>query len=128
MPKSISPTGSFTVSVDVANDGGMDGEEVVQLYVTNRNTTEQVPIRSLRGFKRVQIPAGQSRRVTFALKASDLAFVNANGKRVIAPGEVLIGVGGRQPLPQAIAEGHAVEKTITIKGQERVLSEATDTH
>lgn len=128
MPKSISPTSSFTVSVDVANDGGMDGEEVVQLYVTNRNTTEQVPIRSLRGFKRVQIPAGQSRRVTFALKASDLAFVNANGKRVIAPGEVLIGVGGRQPLPQAIAEGHAVEKTITIKGQERVLSEATDTH
>ena len=93
----------------------MDGEEVVQLYVTNRNTMETVPIRSLKGFKRVQIPKGQSRKVTFELKASDLAFVNQEGKLTIAPGEVLIGVGGRQPRPQAIDAGHAVEKVITIK-------------
>ncbi|KAB8076562.1 glycosyl hydrolase family 3 N terminal domain-containing protein [Aspergillus leporis] len=57
------------VSVDVKNSGSVDGDEVVQLYIGIPNG----PVRQLRGFEKVHIPAGQSVTVELALVRRDLS-------------------------------------------------------
>ncbi|KAF5862200.1 hypothetical protein ETB97_011905 [Aspergillus alliaceus] len=57
------------VSVDVKNSGSVDGDEVAQLYLGIPNG----PIRQLRGFEKVNVPAGQSVTVEFALGRRDLS-------------------------------------------------------
>jgi beta-glucosidase len=74
------------VSARVRNTSHRDGDEVVQLYVAG-NGDEGAPIRSLRGFRRVHLKAGESREVTFTLGAGELP-----------KGPVGISVGGGQPL------------------------------
>ena len=74
------------IRATVRNTSSRDGEEVVQLYVAGGPEPE-ASIRSLRGFQRVHLRAGESRQVTFTLKAADLPKT-----------AVEISVGGGQPL------------------------------
>ncbi len=62
------------VSVDVTNTGTLDGDEVVQLYVSYKNSRIIRPLRDLRGFQRVMIKAGETKTVTFELKPGDLDY------------------------------------------------------
>ena len=64
-----------------------DGDEVVQLYVGGR-PGEEAPVRSLRGFRRIHLRAGESREVRFLVDSEDLP-----------QGPVDFSVGGGQPLP-----------------------------
>ncbi len=73
------------VSVRVKNDSQRDGDEVVQLYVDGAGGPDD-PIRSLRGFQRVHLRAGESREVQFDIPAADLPA-----------GKVRISAGGGQP-------------------------------
>jgi beta-glucosidase len=75
------------VRATVKNTSSRDGDEVVQFYVAGPGG-EGAPIRSLRGFQRVHLRAGESREVTFTLAADDMPKA-----------EVDISVGGGQPLP-----------------------------
>ena len=75
------------VRATVKNASTRDGDEVVQLYVAG-GTGEGAPIRSLRGFRRIHLKAGESREVTFAIAKDDLPAAG-----------VAISVGGGQPLP-----------------------------
>ena len=68
---------SVTVSVDVANTGARDGEEVVQLYIHQRHGSSTRPERELKDFARVAIPAGQSRTVEFRLGPDELSYWSA---------------------------------------------------
>ena len=102
---------SLEVDADVRNSSQRDGDEVAELYITFPNS-ENAPIRALRGFTRVQIPRGETRRVHFSLQPRDLSEVNKAGERIIAPGDYTISVGGGQPgsgLP-------VVESHFTIRG------------
>ena len=85
-----------TVTVSVSNRGAMDGDEVVQLYLT-RPGVAGAPIRALAGFQRVSIPRGDTRQVSFALGARDLSVVDTEGVRRIVPGAVEVWIGGGQP-------------------------------
>jgi len=67
---------SMHVSVNVKNTGNVDGEEVVQLYVSYPGSKVERPIKQLKGFKRVFIPAGKTITVDIPLKAADLAYWN----------------------------------------------------
>jgi beta-glucosidase len=74
------------VSATVKNTSSREGDEVVQLYVAG-GTGADAPVRSLRGFQRVHLKAGESRQVKFTVAAEDL------------PKEkVEISVGGSQPI------------------------------
>ena len=55
------------VSVQVSNTGDMDGDEVVQLYIHDVKSSEPVPAKALKGFKRIHVPAGQTREVTMEI-------------------------------------------------------------
>jgi beta-glucosidase len=77
---SLSAKGAVDVSVDVKNTGARAGDEVVQLYVKHIGSSVERPNKELRGFKRVMIPAGQTKTVTINLPASRLAYWNAAAK------------------------------------------------
>ena len=86
----------LTVDVDVRNTSGIAGDEVAELYL-EFPPTPGAPTRALRGFERLRLAPGETRRVTYTLKARDLSMVNDKGEHVVAPGEYNIFVGGAQP-------------------------------
>jgi beta-glucosidase len=85
------------VSVAVKNAGSREGEEVVQLYVTQLGASTRVPIRSLQGIRRVHLKPGEQQTVGFSLDPKQLATVSDAGQVRVEPGRVLIAVGGKQP-------------------------------
>ncbi|MDD4032065.1 MAG: glycoside hydrolase family 3 C-terminal domain-containing protein [Bacteroidales bacterium] len=62
------------VSASIKNVSATDGEEVIQLYVSYGETEKKLPLRQLKGFKRIMIKAGETLDVQIPLKAEDLVF------------------------------------------------------
>ena len=85
--------GSVTASVTVTNTGSRDGDEVVQLYIHDVYASSTRPVRELRGFRKVHIPAGASVTVDFPLTADDLSFYNHELEWVCEPGDFEIMTG-----------------------------------
>jgi beta-glucosidase len=98
--ESISAADSVTVSAEVANRGRIESDEVVQLYLTHEGLVG-TPLRELRGFERIHLAPGQSKRVAFTLRDRDLSVVDVEGKRHIAAGQVNVWIGGGQPSNDA---------------------------
>jgi beta-glucosidase len=90
---SVSPGGSVRASVDVRNTGSRTGDEVVQVYIHDPVASISQPIRRLRGFQRVTLEPGQSRRVTFTLDRSDFGFYDNRGRFVVEPGRIDVYAG-----------------------------------
>ena len=93
----ISPTQEVTVSATVENAGDREGDEVVQLYVTDVAASVRVPLRSLGGIERVHLKPGEKRLVTFTLRPRQLSVITDAGRTVVEPGEFKVTVGGKQP-------------------------------
>lgn len=74
--------GKIAVSVKVTNTGKRNGDEVVQMYVKHLDSKVSRPIEELEGFERINIPAGQTRTVSFPLTAKALAYWDGSGWRV----------------------------------------------
>jgi len=89
----LAKDGMATVSVDVRNAGGVDGDEVVQLYVAHVGSGVPRPQEELKGFKRVPIRAGETATVTIPLKASALAYWDGS-KMTVENDSVELRVGG----------------------------------
>ncbi len=94
---------SVDVSVVVTNGGSRAGDEVVQLYVRDIESSCVAPNHDLRGFDRVALGPGESRRLTFRLTPRDLSLIDDRGRRVLEPGRFLVTVGGSQPDPRSVA-------------------------
>jgi beta-glucosidase len=90
---SVSRHGSVTASVNVRNTGGREGDEVVQLYLNDPVASISQPVRRLRGFERVTLDPGESRRVTFRLDSSDWGFYDNRGRFVVEPGQIDVYAG-----------------------------------
>ena len=90
----VSSSGSVQVSMDVTNTGNRSGSDVVQLYTHQRHSVTYQPISTLRDFRRVALNPGETKQVTFTLKASQLAYYhNKKVKFAVEPGkfDVLLG-------------------------------------
>jgi len=74
----LSPCGAVDVGLDVTNTGAVDGDEVVQLYVSYPDSAVQRPLQQLRGFRRVHVTAGATAHVTLSIRAEDLGYWNEN--------------------------------------------------
>src|SRR6185437_16037376 len=70
----MSPNGKITATVQVKNTGTVAGDDVVQLYIHDPVASIVQPVRRLRGFQRVTLQPGESRKVTFTLDRSDFGF------------------------------------------------------
>jgi beta-glucosidase len=94
---SVTSSDTLEVSVSVENVGDRAADEVVQLYAKMLDVPFPVPIHELRGFERVHLARGESRRVSFTLSARDLSVIDLEGKRVFRPGKCRLSLGGGQP-------------------------------
>ena len=85
--KKILPTDSLNISFTVTNTGSRKGDEVVQLYFTDKLSSVTVYEKQLRGFERVSLEPGQTKTVTMTLHPEDLALLDKDMKSVVEPGE-----------------------------------------
>lgn len=91
--KEIAQGEDVTVSVTVKNTGNFDGEEVVQLYLRDVVRSITPPMRQLKGFKKVFIKKGETKKVDLVLTADDLKFYNSNLDFVAEPGDFELFIG-----------------------------------
>jgi beta-glucosidase len=82
--------------VTVTNAGTLAGDEVVQLYLKFPQI-KGAPRIALRGFERIHLEPGASRKVHFDLTPRDLGMVTEDGNPVVAQGDYTISIGGGQP-------------------------------
>ena len=89
----IGVDGSVTVSVPVRNTGSREGDETVQLYMHQLVGSVTRPVKELKAFERVNLAAGETKTVTFALTPETFRMWNIDMQRVVEPGafEVMVG-------------------------------------
>jgi beta-glucosidase len=90
---SISASDSLQVSVDVTNTGDIAGEEVVQLYIRDLVGSVTRPVKELRGFDKVNLQPGETKRVNFTITPDDLAMYDVDMNWVVEPGDFKVFVG-----------------------------------
>jgi beta-glucosidase len=106
---------SVKVSVDVTNTGKIAGDEVVQLYLSNKTATVPVPLRALKGFRRIHVQPGETKTVTFMLPPNAFSVINESFKREVQPGDFELSVGGRQPGDKTDpSESNVVQSTMKL--------------
>src|SRR6185295_7004526 len=81
----VSATDDVTVSATVENAGDREGDEVVQLYVTDLEASVRVPLRSLAGVQRLHLKPGEKRVVSFTLEPRQLSVITNDGRTVVEP-------------------------------------------
>ncbi len=91
--KAIPPDGRVGVSVEVANSGDREGDEVVQLYIRDVAASVTRPVRELRGFERVTLKPGERKTVRFTLGPEALGLYDRSMRFVVEPGEFKVMVG-----------------------------------
>ena len=64
----------FKVSVDVTNTGSREGKEIVQLYISDEESSLERPVKELKGFKKVALAPGETKKVTFEISEDMLKF------------------------------------------------------
>ncbi len=71
---------TLEISLTVKNTGKVDGDEVVQLYISDKKASVEREVKSLKGFARVSLIAGESKTVSFKINKNDLAFYDVKNK------------------------------------------------
>lgn len=108
---------TIDVEATVTNSGTMEGEEVVQLYITDMEASVPVPMYSLKGIKHIRLKPGSSSVVKFTITPEMLAMVNAKGESVLEPGKFTIYIGGSLPGNRSAELGMSqpVQTVLTVK-------------
>ncbi|MBI9057341.1 MAG: glycoside hydrolase family 3 C-terminal domain-containing protein [Labilibaculum sp.] len=99
---------SVTLEVDIRNTSELEGEEVVQVYISNKikDLKIDLPITSLKSFSKLKINSRETKTVTFELKPEYFSYVDKLGKTVLSEGDFEVFVGGVLPgYKSATTEG-----------------------
>mgnify|MGYP004556705409 CR=1 FL=1 len=83
----------FVVSVNVANISDVKGKETVQLYIRDNCASAMRPIKELKGFKKIELDAGQSTDVVFEIGFDELGYYGFDGKYIVESGEFTVYAG-----------------------------------
>ena len=107
--------GKLRVSVDVKNVGEISGDEIVQLYISDKYSSVTRPVKELKDFKRVSLKPGELKEVIFELDESAFAYYDAEMNYIVEAGQfdILIGNSSREEDLKKIYFN--IEKTIFIK-------------
>ncbi|HTN21788.1 MAG TPA: glycoside hydrolase family 3 N-terminal domain-containing protein [Pelobium sp.] len=85
--------GKVNVSVNVTNTGKVAGNEIVQLYIRDLLSSVTTYEKSLRGFERVNLKPGETKKVNFTIVPDDLMLWNREMKHVVEPGDFKVMIG-----------------------------------
>ncbi len=93
----VSTEGIVNISIGIKNIGDREGDEVVQLYLQDMESSIKRPIKELKRFERITLKPGEIKKLNFELAPEDLAFYNKDMKYVVEPGtfKVMIGSSSR---------------------------------
>lgn len=115
LPSTLKAGKKISFTVKLTNTSKTAGEEVLQVYVSNKNKNIYAPIRSLKGFQRIYLKAGESKTVQLNLSPEDVSVVNEDGQLKLLKGEIAISVGGGQPNVKNKTSSNVLSKTIIIQ-------------
>ena len=107
--------GKLSVSVDIKNLGEISGDEIVQLYISDKYSSVTRPVKELKGFKRVNLMPGESKLVTFDLDKTAFAYYDLEMKYMVEAGEfdILVGNSSRDEDLKSIS--FSIEESFYIK-------------
>lgn len=108
--------GTVEYSVVVTNTGERDGAEVVQLYLQDPWAEVVRPLKQLIGYVKVDLAAGESKRVTFTVHADRTSFIGKDFDRIVEPGEILLSAGHS-------SENRIQATSVHLVGDRRVVEE-----
>lgn len=91
--REIAPQGTLDIELTVKNTGAYDGDEVVQFYIRDLYASVTRPVKELAGFARVHLKAGEQKKVSFQMQASQTAFLDGDMKWKVEKGEIQVQVG-----------------------------------
>jgi Fibronectin type III-like domain len=123
-PARMPPDGHAVVSVTVKNTGTRASDEVVQLYIHDLVSSTTRPVQELKGFQRIQLPPGGTKRIEMKLGPAELSFFDRAIKRVVEPGRFDImfrqlgRVGARARQPRRVGEIVRVQARLTKRARE----------
>jgi beta-glucosidase len=89
----IAANEKIIISVTVKNTGTRDGKEVVQLFIADQYASITPDVKRLRGFEKINLKAGESQKVTFAIAPRDIAFVAKDLRWTVEKGDYEVSVG-----------------------------------
>jgi beta-glucosidase len=116
VPESMETGKAFKISVDVQNTSSIEGDEVVQVYLSNKSAKVPVPLRALSGFRRTHLKAGEKQTLSFVINPRQLSVVTDEGKRIIEPGLFEIYAGGCQPIDLKPSTTRFIKAKFELKG------------
>jgi beta-glucosidase len=89
----VNINGKIAVTLTVKNSGTRDGDEVVQLYVTDEQSSMLRPYQEFAGAKRLFIKSGESKQIQFTLRPSQFAFLDQDMRWILEAGDMTVKVG-----------------------------------
>lgn len=93
-PRSSNANGPITVTFDVTNTGKREGAEVAQLYVSPSHSSVERPVKELKGFAKVNLKPGETKKVTLALDKRAFSYYDVKNKAWTAePGDFTVLIG-----------------------------------
>jgi beta-glucosidase len=85
---------TLTVSFDITNSGNYDSDEVPQVYIGYPGSATERPVKALKGFKRVFIKKGETKKITIDINSADLATWNVKLQKWVNEfGRIKLSVG-----------------------------------
>jgi beta-glucosidase len=84
------------ISVNVRNVGGVDGKEVVILYLRDSYACISRPVKQVKRFTKVKLTKDEEVKVNFQLTLDDLKFFNKDSKRISENGEFIVYIGSEE--------------------------------
>ena len=115
VPATTTSGKDVTVTARVTNTGKINGEEVVQLYISHQGFQGKSPLKALKGFQRISLKAGESKTVTFTLTPDQLSLVSEDGKILEPKGKIVLSVGGGQPGVKNKTTSNTISGNVTIQ-------------
>ena len=101
---------TIKVTLDITNTGKVDGEEIVQVYISATNSKVERAPKELKAFSKIPVPAGETRTVTLDIPVTDIAYYDENAKDfIVEPIEYEV-FAGRHSL-----DAHALKTGFIIK-------------
>ena len=115
--------GTMTIKAKVSNVGKMEGDEVVQLYVTDMYSGAKTRVMELKDFIRISLASGETKEVEFTLTPYELSLLNEEMDRVVERGDFKIMVGGQSP---SFVASDKIKDSVGFKTPEDGLSTMLD--
>ena len=107
--------GILSVSVNVKNIGEISGDEIVQLYISDKYSSITRPVKELKAYQRISLKPGESKEIVFELNKSAFAYYDSEMNYIVEAGDFDILVGNSSRDEDLKNASFNVEKTFYIK-------------